>query len=73
LLSYVKDKTCAMAGLRARKIIFVHRHRGRARVHAVHSIGTTTSTKLVAPNPRAYRGLRCASFSRLAGARFMRL
>src|SRR5258708_19131110 len=49
-----------MAALRARKIILSHRHRGRARVHAVHSIGTTTSTKSAAPNPpRCQRPASC--------------
>ena len=48
-----QGKTCEMAALPARKIILSYRHRGRARVHAVHSIGTTTSTKSVAPNPRS--------------------
>ena len=60
LLSFVKDKTCAMAAFRARKIILSYRHRGRARVHAVHSIGTTTSTKSAAPDPpRCQRPASC--------------
>jgi hypothetical protein len=57
LLRNVKDKTCAMAALRARKIVFVHRVEGRARVHAVHAIGTMTLTKSAAPNPRSSRPL----------------
>jgi len=53
-------KTCAMAALRARKIILSYRRRGRARVHAVHSIGTTTSTKSAAPDPpRCQRPASC--------------
>jgi hypothetical protein len=49
-----------MAALRARKIILSYRRRGRARVHAVHSIGTTTSTKSAAPDPpRRQRPASC--------------
>jgi hypothetical protein len=57
LVRNVKDKTFTMADIRARKRILAYRHRGRARVHAVHSIDTTASTKSAAPGPRSSRPL----------------